>query len=252
MTSDISIIIPTYNRRNFLEQAIRSCELQYGVACEIIIVDDGSTDDSETFCSRLPHVRYFKQENCGPGAARNLGMKHAQGEFIKFLDDDDVLVPHSLAHQVDALRQSSADMSYSSWSFCNEYLEQFGSIEGLEVDVPSLDFLATGWWYPAFAYTFRRAFLEKHACIWDEEFHYIADLNFILNVAVHHPVPAWSPVLSGLYRRHDVQLSNSTWHEREKKRVGILRNLEDKISDSHLHKIILSSKTSVLTALYQE
>lgn len=251
MTPDISIIIPTHNRKELLAQAVQSCIAQKGVSMEIIIVDDGSTDGTEEFCAQLRHpVIFCKQKNKGPAAARNLGMIYASGEFIKFLDDDDLLAPDSLINQITILRAEDADMAYAPWRFCDMEIQSLGSIEGSELHEPAFSFLLTGWWYPAFAYLFRRSFLEENGCKWDEEFYYLADLNFILNVSVHDPVLAWSPLLSGLYRRHDVQLSNIVWDEREQKRIGILRHIEKQITHQHLQKTLLQSKTNILSELY--
>lgn len=99
----ISVIIPTYNRAAVLPRAIDSVLAQKGVPFELLIIDDGSTDSTRSFIesrSPLPVPRYFYQENKGPSAARNLGIKHAKGEWIAFLDSDDEWKPGKLKAQL--------------------------------------------------------------------------------------------------------------------------------------------------------
>lgn len=90
----ISVIIPTYNRAGFLSRAIRSVVAQTLPCAEILIVDDGSTDDTARLVEQLQKessipLRYFWQENSGPAAARNLGVDRAAGSLLAFLDSDD-------------------------------------------------------------------------------------------------------------------------------------------------------------------
>ena len=88
-----SIITPTYNRASFLEEMIASVAAQTFKDYEYIIVDDGSTDETETLIARLkendPQIIYIKQENKGRSVARNVGIEQAQGEYVCFLDSDD-------------------------------------------------------------------------------------------------------------------------------------------------------------------
>lgn len=94
-----SIVISTYNRVNLVERAIRSILEQAQPDIEIIVVDDASKDaTSELIPTRYPKVRYLRQErNQGPGAARNRGIKEAVNPWVIILDDDDMLLPSSLA-----------------------------------------------------------------------------------------------------------------------------------------------------------
>ena len=89
----VSIIIPTYNRKQYVSEAIDSCLGQTYGNCEIIVVDDGSTDGTGRFLQERygNRIRYFYQENQGPGIARNRGIAAAKGEFVHFLDADDQL-----------------------------------------------------------------------------------------------------------------------------------------------------------------
>jgi glycosyltransferase involved in cell wall biosynthesis len=88
-----SLIIPTYNRASFIGKTLRSALQQDFQDFEIIVVDDGSTDDTECVVSKFTdkRIRYFKKENAERAAARNLGVKKALGTYITFLDSDDLL-----------------------------------------------------------------------------------------------------------------------------------------------------------------
>jgi glycosyltransferase involved in cell wall biosynthesis len=106
----VTVIMPTYNRARFLLQAFESIRAQTFTNWELIIVDDGSTDDTEEVVRRLTvgwpqPVRYIRQENRGAYGARNTGLDHANGEYIAFYDSDDVWLAHHLAHCVAALRR---------------------------------------------------------------------------------------------------------------------------------------------------
>src|SRR5271170_8041344 len=94
---DFSAIIPTYNRRELLQRTLQSVLSQDQVEPEIIVVDDGSTDGTmEMLGTFAPRVQTLRQTNRGPGAARNLGMTHASGDYIAFLDSDDLWFPWTL------------------------------------------------------------------------------------------------------------------------------------------------------------
>ena len=94
----VSVVIATYNRAHFLPETIDSVLHQRFQDFELIVVDDGSTDKSREVLRRYePRVRYIYQENRGPSAARNLGVRHAKGAWIAIQDSDDLCAPGHLA-----------------------------------------------------------------------------------------------------------------------------------------------------------
>jgi glycosyltransferase involved in cell wall biosynthesis/O-antigen/teichoic acid export membrane protein len=102
----VSIVIPTYNMAKYLPLALDSALSQDYPNLEIIVIDDGSTDDTfEMIRHYLPRIRCIRQENQGLPAARNHGLEAAQGEFVRFLDADDALCADSLVQQVEILRR---------------------------------------------------------------------------------------------------------------------------------------------------
>ncbi len=102
----VSVIIPVYNGERFIEDAVNNVLAQKYPALEIIVVDDGSTDGTEEIVNKLPaDIRYFKQKNEGPASARNRGIRDASGEFIVFLDVDDLWPENNLNILVDKMLQ---------------------------------------------------------------------------------------------------------------------------------------------------
>lgn len=118
----ISVIIPTYNRENYLKEAIDSVLQQTYQNIEIIVVDDASTDNTkEIVLSFKDKVRYIYQDNKERGAARNNGIAHAKGEFIAFLDSDDAWLPDHLESCLNALKcDNNAGLSFSHSYIINE------------------------------------------------------------------------------------------------------------------------------------
>ena len=98
----ISVVIPTYNRAHLLPECLQSVLAQSFQDLEIIVVDDGSIDNTREVVSSFP-VRYCYQENQGPAAARNRGVGLARGEYVAFLDSDDLLAKDSLKMSVEVL-----------------------------------------------------------------------------------------------------------------------------------------------------
>jgi glycosyltransferase involved in cell wall biosynthesis len=107
MTSPtVSVVVPTYNRARFLGAAVDSVRAQTYPCTEIVIVDDGSTDDTAQMVAKLGDgIRYIAQANAGPAAARNRGIHVARGDLVAFLDTDDRWLPEKIARQVEILQR---------------------------------------------------------------------------------------------------------------------------------------------------
>ncbi len=106
MSIDISVIIPTFNRAETLLRALQSVENQSFPPQEIIVVDDGSTDETGKMIAKdFPQIRYFFQENRGVSSARNLGIRKSRSECIAFLDSDDEWLPQKLQIQARAIEE---------------------------------------------------------------------------------------------------------------------------------------------------
>ena len=125
----VSVIIPTYNRASMLNEAIQSVLDQTYSDYEIVVVDDGSTDNTRNVVNKFSdkRVRYVFQENRGRSNARNHGISLAQGRYIAFLDSDDLFLPHKLERQVIALNENAEfGMVYSSAICTDEQGKEMG------------------------------------------------------------------------------------------------------------------------------
>lgn len=114
----ISVIVPVYNIKEYLERCVRSICAQTYRNLEILLVDDGSTDGSGDLCERLAkedeRIRVFHKENGGSSSARNLGIKEATGEYIGFIDSDDYIEPDMYELLMDGIVRYGLEMAQIS------------------------------------------------------------------------------------------------------------------------------------------
>jgi glycosyltransferase involved in cell wall biosynthesis len=118
----VSIMMPAYNAASYIGQAIESVLAQHYSNWELIIVDDGSTDPTAALCARYPdpRIRRFHQPNSGEAGARNRALQEMKGEFIAFLDADDLYLPHHLEVTVSHLQQHPEHAGvYTDGHHCN-------------------------------------------------------------------------------------------------------------------------------------
>jgi glycosyltransferase involved in cell wall biosynthesis len=121
----ISVVMPCHNAAPYVGEAIESVLQQRHPRLELIVVDDGSTDGSDAIVNRLAadhpdRIVVLHQPNSGPYAARNLGLAHARGNFIAFLDADDTWHPDALARLHAAITDTPADVAYCGWQYVGE------------------------------------------------------------------------------------------------------------------------------------
>lgn len=113
----VSVIIPSYNAERWIKSTLDSVLAQTYSDIEIIVIDDGSTDDTVSVVSKnYPEIKLISQTNQGVAAARNKGIENASGEWIAFLDADDIWLPNKIRDQFELLATDpEAQMVYSSW-----------------------------------------------------------------------------------------------------------------------------------------
>ena len=119
----VSVIIPTYDRADFVVEAVRSAKAQTYPSKQIIVIDDGSRDDTARRVSEIGGVEYHYQENRGQGSARNHGLRLARGEFVASLDSDDLWDVDFLARGVECLEAYGLDFVFANWVKVREGLE---------------------------------------------------------------------------------------------------------------------------------
>jgi glycosyltransferase involved in cell wall biosynthesis len=116
----VSVIVPVYNGGGFITDTLESVKGQTHKHLECIVVDDGSTDDTaavvKAWIGADARFAYIFQSNKGLSGARNTGLEHAKGDYIQFLDADDVLLPSKIEEQLKALPEAAAVVSYTDYS----------------------------------------------------------------------------------------------------------------------------------------
>lgn len=129
----VSVVIPSYNPGKLLESAVRSIENQTYKNIEIIIVDDGSTDGTREWLKQnSSRLKYFFQENSGASKARNKGVSLSSGEYIAFLDADDIWLPSKLEQQVELLQHNNISFVFTNGFIVNGDLSYDGIINNID------------------------------------------------------------------------------------------------------------------------
>ncbi len=130
MSKLASIIVPVYNAKDFLPSCIDSLRRQSYKHVEILLIDDGSTDGSAAICDRAAdrdrRIRVIHQKNGGIASAQNAGLEAAQGAYITFCDNDDLLAVNAVEVLVEALEHTGADISKGRW-------QQFGQSQSEDI-----------------------------------------------------------------------------------------------------------------------
>ena len=160
-----SVVIPTHNRAGLLAQALDSVWAQRFHDFEVIVVDDGSSDDTATVLARRePRLQVCRQERGGPGPARNLGAHHARGAYLAFLDSDDVWLPWALEVYARAIAQTGSPAFLAGTP---AYFSSPQELEQVEETPPALETFRDyymseeAWrWWGASAFVIRRDVFE--------------------------------------------------------------------------------------------
>jgi GT2 family glycosyltransferase len=123
----VSVVIPVFNGAATIARTLDSVLRQTLEDFELLVIDDGSTDDTARIVSAVtdPRVRLLSFENRGLAASRNRGVRHGRGEFVAFIDADDLWAPDKLARQVEAMRRDPAVAVVYSWSDCIDERDEF-------------------------------------------------------------------------------------------------------------------------------
>jgi glycosyltransferase involved in cell wall biosynthesis len=207
--SRVSVVIPAYNQSRFVVEAIESVRGQDYPSLELIVVDDGSTDDTPALLRRYSDLKAIRQENRGLAAARNKGLEAGAGDLVLFLDADDRLRPDAVAALSDELeRQPGAAFAAG---LCQQ-IDIHGRLLPVvqrpkDGDDPYLELLREAHiWMPG-AVLYRRKAVEQ-AGGFDTKIDAAADYDLYLKLARRHPVRLLDRVV-GEYRQHSDSMSRS-------------------------------------------
>ena len=245
----VSIITPCYNSAQYIAQTIASVQQQTLTTWEMIVVDDGSTDDSATIVQTMSEedgrIKLVQKENGGSASARKLALSMARGEYIQFLDADDQLEKDKLRRQITLMQEQKLQVSYPDWRFIHP--------DGMHEQVHGLNFnrlrvqLFWGTLFgalPVHSFIYRRDFLEEHNITFNSEIREREDWNFHIQVLANHPRSKRLKGYCGaLYLRCPTGKTSSF----EKIQMGTLRFLLYKIRHTHfLTRLLLMMRLSIV------
>ena len=203
----VSIVIPAYNSAEFLPQALESVWQQTYTDYEVIVIDDGSTDNTrEVIEPYIERLNYIYQPNQGVAAARNQGIEAARGELIAFLDADDLFLPQKLQQQVAILEtQPDVDLVVSGWQVSDETGNIVADVE-LWHDLPALDLNTWLYWKPVLpsATIIRRSWLQKVGGFPLETVP-VEDVECFLRLVAQGCKAVWCKHLGTIYRQINPQ-----------------------------------------------
>jgi len=202
----LSVVIPCFNAREWICATLESVFGQAVSDVEVIVVDDGSTDGSgQLVAEAFPQVRLVRTANGGASRARNIGTSVARGEFLQYLDADDLLAPGKLETQLRVLADNDADIAYGDWLELRTGPDVGRPVAGRlvaraiqgDADIAVL----TDFWCPSAAYLFRRAIVDRVGG-WDEQQAVVEDVRFVLACALQGASFAYAPGVAASYRVH--------------------------------------------------
>lgn len=191
MDNLLSIIIPIFNLSKYLPTCLDSIFLQSFINYEILLVDDGSSDESWRLCTEYEkkycRVRAFHKKNGGVSSARNLGMKEAQGEWVIFIDGDDII-------SIDGLSAISKELSNNDTDLLvygqRRYLDghAFYDVVPQQINPTPLEFISSSDYnHSGCVYVFRKEWIDKYNIKFCEDITHSEDQNFILKYLSHNP-----------------------------------------------------------------
>ena len=206
----VSVIIPCYNSEAWLGETLASVIGQTWKQLEIILVDDGSGDSTASIIRQFEalHPELVKTvfgPNQGAASARNAGLALAKGDYIQYLDADDLLLPDAIAARVEALERSGADVAYSDWQKLQEaeagrFMKGECIMRTVEQIDPELEVaLFTTFWSPPAALLYTRDIVAKIG-VWKQHLAPVEDARYMLDAALNGGRYIHVPQILALYR----------------------------------------------------
>lgn len=211
----VSIVIPCFNAERTISATIDSALGQTYNRCEVIVVDDGSTDDSVNIAQSYGECTHLESgPNRGASSARNRGTILAKGEYIQYLDADDLLTADTLERRVDAIRGAGSDVAYTDWQRFTQlengdccYLETVEQ-DMVDVDCDPEVACATQFWAPPAAILYHRGVVDEIGG-WKEDLPIIQDARFLFDAAHVGAVFIRVPGIGAYYRTSNAESLSS-------------------------------------------
>ena len=246
---DISVVIPTFNRRNLLKRAIHSVIKQTIEPREIIVIDNGSTDQTYQMVSSLfPDINYFTEKKRGVSAARNKGIIESKSKWIAFLDSDDTWEPKKLEKQLEfsLLNQNKYRLIHTDeiWYRNNKFLNQLNKHKksGGDIFINSLKLCCIS---PSSAFVNKQVFHDYG--LFDENLEVCEDYDMWIRITSKEEVGFLDSPLVLKYGGHSDQLSKKFWGMDRFRIEALEKNLKNKCFTKIQKKIVLDILIEKLT-----
>lgn len=250
----ISIVIPVYNAEKYLEQCLNSIQNQTYKNFEVILVNDGSIDHSESICMNFVKVdtrfKYFTKVNGGASSARNFGLDHVLGEFITFIDADDWVDENHLEVLMNNIKENNSDMAVSSikkfdnvsnfefrvYSKQEKYLLNYNKLNREEflVILPKL-IHASNSYKIAVSKLFKKELVTDVR--FDESIIYGEDLDFFFKLYNKVNSISYVDEVTYIYRLHDERSSSKFGQLHMEQELGIYKKMYERIEELGLPTI---------------
>ncbi len=197
MSTLISVIVPVYNGATLLPRCLEHLINQTYQNLEIIIVDDGSTDNTPQICkeyaSRDSRITVIKQKNSGPADARNNGLKHASGEYVHFHDADDFVRQDYYEKMMNAIKQSHADVICGEVEETGFLFPKFNRVIICQTLLDKIAVPRAHQFNVVWRYLYRRDFLTKHKIQYPHGMFIGEDKRFMMRATYHAKTLATAP-----------------------------------------------------------
>lgn len=250
----ISIVIPVYNAEKYLEQCLNSIKDQTYKNFEVILVNDGSIDHSESICMDFVKVdtrfKYFTKVNGGASSARNFGLDHVTGDFITFIDADDWVDENHLEVLINNIKDNNSDMAVSSikkfdmsnnfhfrmYSNQEKYLLNYNKLNREEflVILPKLIY-ASNSYKIAVSKLFKKELVTNIR--FDESIIYGGDLEFFFKLYLNINSISYIDEVTYVYRLHDESSSSKFGQLHMKQELAIYKKMYERIEELGLPTI---------------
>jgi glycosyltransferase involved in cell wall biosynthesis len=238
----VSVVIPTYNRSTLVIEAVESVLDQSYADHELLVVDDGSTDETaERLSTYKDRMRLYRQENLGASAARNLGIRRARGRYLAFLDSDDLWLKDKLAAQMDLIeRDPTVEICYT---------EEIWIRHGVRVNPRLKHRKHSGWILDKLlplcivspsSVLIARQVLDRVG-LFDESLPACEDYDLWLRIGRHYPIILIDKPLIVKRGGHADQLSMKYWGLDRYRIKAILRLLADDDLDHHVRRTAIAT-----------
>lgn len=225
----VSIIIPIYNSSDFLDKLFLSIQKQSFREFEVLLIDDGSTDETQEKCLKIAkkdiRFHYIKKENEGVSAARNTGLKYAKGEFLTFIDSDDYILENHLLNMVEGIKM--VDLVTTGYflkgvNSCQKKVLSDGDIVKKRSEF--YQYLLMDYSVYSFPWNklYRKSIIDKNNISFDKTIYYGEDLIFLMVYLSHIKYVKLLQTANYVYLNHKKSISNQQINQ---------KSLESRLTD---------------------